>query len=130
MATAIGLMSEEELVEASPWFHSDHLVNATGNSGGSSSGSGVCDWCEQKTSGGGGGGANSSSYGCDACGCACYCSKACATAAAPHHARNCARLRRLSAAGAVLEAVGGVPAPGVPFQPGWVGAAPMFIYGD
>ncbi|KIZ05407.1 hypothetical protein MNEG_2542 [Monoraphidium neglectum] len=141
--TACDQLGDEALVAAAPWFHSDHLVGpgplpgapseaAPGGGGGRDDG--VCDWCGGacvggyevgrggRGGGGGGGGGGGEGEGdvprgCAACGCARYCGAACTRAAAPLHARNCWRLKLLSAKGVAAR---WVPDP----------ERPAFDYGD
>jgi hypothetical protein len=112
------------LLEASPWFHAEHILSAAGTAAPPEAS--LCDWCggpaaaascgEDEGGGGKGGGGGGAEPGCGTCGCALYCSAACAAAAAPHHALNCWRLRRLAVCGAVLQPRSSA------------GAAPIFDY--
>ncbi|KIY93733.1 hypothetical protein MNEG_14230, partial [Monoraphidium neglectum] len=94
------------LLAAAPWFHADHLLGGGRTAGAAAAAAQPpaakeCDWCAEEalTGGQSGGGLE-----CASCGCARYCSQACAARASPLHARNCWRLRLLSAKGAVLRA--------------------------
>jgi hypothetical protein len=84
MEVTAGQLSDDELLAAAPWFHADHVLSMAPPPH-------PCDWCGKD-----GGSAAAGWPGCVACGCAGYCGAACAAEAAPHHARNCWKLKLLS----------------------------------
>jgi hypothetical protein len=111
------VLGSEVLLAAAPWFHAGHLLEGRGAElAAARPADGACDWCGAAASPPGRG-AKPAPPGCARCGCARYCGAGCAEAAAPLHALNCARLRRLAAPHAALRAS---------FDPGH----PMFEYED
>jgi hypothetical protein len=114
---AADALGPEVLLAAAPWFHAGHLLEGRGAQlAAARPADDECDWCGAAAAPPADAG-EIASRGCARCGCARYCGAACAAKAAPLHALNCARLRRLTAPHAALRAS---------FDPG----RPMFAYGD